>query len=48
VHRATDVHRGLVFLDTGPGGTRFTIVLPRAARAMARFAPGTSSATVLT
>ena len=48
VHRAIDVHRGLVFLDTGPGGTRFTIVLPRAARAMARFALGTSSATVLT
>jgi two-component system sensor histidine kinase PilS (NtrC family) len=48
VHRATDVHRGLVFLDTGPAGTRFTIVLPRPARAMARFALGTSSATVLT
>jgi two-component system sensor histidine kinase PilS (NtrC family) len=48
VHRAIDVHRGLVFLDTGPGGTRFTIVLPRGARAMARFALGTSSATVLT
>jgi two-component system sensor histidine kinase PilS (NtrC family) len=48
VHRATDVHRGLVFLDTGPAGTRFTIVLPRAARAMPRFAFGTSSATVLT
>lgn len=48
VHRATDVHRGLVFLDTGPTGTRFTIVLPRAARATHRFALGTSSATVLT
>jgi two-component system sensor histidine kinase PilS (NtrC family) len=48
VHRATDVHRGLVFLDTGPTGTRFTIVLPRAARATHRFTLGTSSATVLT
>ena len=48
VHRATDVHRGLVFLDTSPAGTRFTIVLPRAARPAERFALGTSSATVLT
>jgi two-component system sensor histidine kinase PilS (NtrC family) len=48
VHRAIDVHRGLVFLDTGPAGTRFTIVLPRAARTVDRFALPTSSATVLT
>jgi two-component system sensor histidine kinase PilS (NtrC family) len=31
VHRAIDAHRGLVFLDTGATGTRFTIVLPRVA-----------------
>ncbi len=28
VHRAIDAHRGLVFLDSGATGTRFTIVLP--------------------
>jgi two-component system sensor histidine kinase PilS (NtrC family) len=28
VHRAIDAHRGLVLLDSGPEGTRFTIVLP--------------------
>ncbi len=28
VHRAIDAHRGLVFLDSSPAGTRFTIVLP--------------------
>jgi two-component system sensor histidine kinase PilS (NtrC family) len=32
VQRAIDAHRGLVFLDTGAGGTCFTIVLPRATR----------------
>ena len=32
VQRAIDAHRGLVFLDTGSGGTCFTIVLPRATR----------------
>ena len=32
VQRAIDAHRGLVFLDTGPDGTCFTIVLPRATR----------------
>lgn len=32
VQRAIDAHRGLVFLDSGPTGTRFTIVLPRAVR----------------
>ena len=30
VHRAIDAHRGLVFVDSGPTGTRFTVVLPRA------------------
>ena len=28
VHRAIDAHRGLVLLDSGPTGTRFTIILP--------------------
>ncbi len=32
VQRAIDAHRGLVFLDSGPAGTCFTIVLPRATR----------------
>ncbi|HET7583746.1 MAG TPA: ATP-binding protein [Gemmatimonadaceae bacterium] len=30
VHRAIEAHRGIVLLDSSPGGTRFTIVLPRA------------------
>jgi two-component system, NtrC family, sensor histidine kinase PilS len=29
VQRAIDAHRGLVFVDSGTRGTRFTIVLPR-------------------
>ncbi len=32
VQRAIDAHRGLVFLDSGPDGTCFTIVLPRTTR----------------
>jgi two-component system sensor histidine kinase PilS (NtrC family) len=32
VQRAIDAHRCLVFLYTGPSGTSFTIVLPRATR----------------
>jgi signal transduction histidine kinase len=49
VHRAIDVHRGLVLLDTGAGGTRFTIVLPRVAQALrTRYTLDTPSATVLT
>ena len=31
VHRAIEAHRGLVFVDSSPRGTRFTVVLPRAA-----------------
>ena len=34
VHRAIDAHRGLVFLDSTASGTRFTIVLPSAPRAV--------------
>jgi two-component system sensor histidine kinase PilS (NtrC family) len=30
VHRAIEAHRGLVFLDSSPLRTRFTVVLPRA------------------
>ena len=48
VHRAIDAHRGLVFLDTGATGTRFTVVLPRAAHVVLRRAVGTPPATVLT
>jgi two-component system, NtrC family, sensor histidine kinase PilS len=29
VHRAVEAHRGVVFLDTSPRGTRFTVLLPR-------------------
>ena len=29
VHRAIEAHRGLVFVDSGGHGTRFTVVLPR-------------------
>ncbi len=29
VHRAIEAHRGVVFVDSGARGTRFTIVLPR-------------------
>ncbi|HEV7990412.1 MAG TPA: ATP-binding protein [Gemmatimonadaceae bacterium] len=48
VHRAIDAHRGLVFLDTGPGGTRFTVVLPRAERSLRPVATPRSSLAVLT
>ena len=29
VHRAIEAHRGMVFLDSGPRGTTFTVILPR-------------------
>ena len=29
VHRAIEAHRGLVFVDNTPRGTRFTVILPR-------------------
>jgi two-component system sensor histidine kinase PilS (NtrC family) len=32
VHRAVEAHRGVVFVDTSPRGTRFTVLLPRRAR----------------
>jgi two-component system sensor histidine kinase PilS (NtrC family) len=48
VHRAIDAHRGLVFLETSPAGTRFTIVLPRVPHVARAYALGSPSATVLT
>ena len=32
VHRAIEAHRGVVYVDTGPRGTRFTVVLPKSPR----------------
>ncbi|HXD47608.1 MAG TPA: ATP-binding protein [Gemmatimonadaceae bacterium] len=32
VHRAIEAHRGLVFVDSGVRGTRFTVILPRSQR----------------
>jgi two-component system sensor histidine kinase PilS (NtrC family) len=48
VHRAIEAHRGMVFLDSGPGGTRFTVVLPRAAPSRRPAPTPTSSSAVLT
>jgi two-component system sensor histidine kinase PilS (NtrC family) len=48
VHRAVDAHRGLVLLDSGPTGTRFTVVLPRVVHAMPSAPVGASSDTVFT
>jgi len=49
VHRAIDAHRGLVFLDSGSAGTRFTVVLPRLSHLVRRLPVGSlSPATVLT
>jgi signal transduction histidine kinase len=48
VHRAIEAHRGLVFLDSGQAGTRFTIVLPRATGVSPDAVAAFSSATVLT
>ena len=33
VHRAIEAHRGLVLVDSGPHGTKFTVILPRAQQA---------------
>jgi nitrogen-specific signal transduction histidine kinase len=30
VHRAIEAHRGVVLVDTGANGTRFTVLLPHA------------------
>ena len=29
VHRAIEAHRGFVFVDSSPKGTRFTVLLPQ-------------------
>ena len=48
VHRAIDAHRGLVFVDSGPSGTRFTVVLPRAEPSRRPTSTPSSSYAVLT
>jgi two-component system, NtrC family, sensor histidine kinase PilS len=48
VHRAIDAHRGLVFVDSGPTGTRFTVVLPRAEPSRRPTSTPSSSYAVLT
>jgi two-component system sensor histidine kinase PilS (NtrC family) len=48
VHRAIEAHRGLVFLDSGPSGTRFTVVLPRAEPSRRPATTPSSSFAVLT
>lgn len=48
VHRAIEAHRGLVFLDSSPSGTRFTVVLPRAEPSRRPAATPSSSLAVTT
>jgi two-component system sensor histidine kinase PilS (NtrC family) len=48
VHRAIEAHRGLVFLDSGPVGTRFTSVLPLAEPSFRPASTPSSSVAVLT
>ena len=48
VHRAIEAHRGLVFVDTGSTGTRFTVVLPRAEPSRRPAPTPSSSVAVLT
>jgi two-component system sensor histidine kinase PilS (NtrC family) len=48
VHRAIEAHRGLVFLDSGQSGTRFTVVLPRAEPSRRPATTPSSSLAVLT
>ena len=48
VHRAIEAHRGLVFLDSSPSGTRFTVVLPRAEPSRRPATTPSSSLAVLT
>lgn len=43
VQRAIEAHRGLVFFDSAPGSTRFTVILPRT-HAAAAVSPRSSSA----
>ena len=46
VHRAIEAHRGLVFFDSKPGGTRFTVILPRTRTSASRHSPATVGAAV--
>jgi two-component system, NtrC family, sensor histidine kinase PilS len=48
VHRAIDAHRGMVFVDSGSTGTRFTVILPRAEPSRRPAPTPTSSVAVLT
>lgn len=45
VHRAIEAHRGYVLVDSSNGGTRFTVVLPRAQQAVGGAWAGKPSAT---
>jgi two-component system sensor histidine kinase PilS (NtrC family) len=46
VHRAIEAHRGLVFYDSTPGGTRFTVILPRTHSAPSKHSPAAVGASV--
>jgi len=48
VHRAIEAHRGMVFVDSGSPGTRFSVVLPRAEASRRPTSTPTSSVAVLT
>jgi two-component system, NtrC family, sensor histidine kinase PilS len=48
VHRAIEAHRGMVFVDSGSTGTRFSVVLPRAEPSRRPTSTPTSSVAVLT
>jgi len=46
VHRAIEAHRGLVFFDSKPGGTRFTVILPRTHTSTSRHSPAAVGASM--
>jgi len=46
VHRAIEAHRGLVFFDSRPGATRFTVILPRTHTTLTRHTPAVAGAIV--
>jgi two-component system sensor histidine kinase PilS (NtrC family) len=43
VHRAIEAHRGMVFVDNTPRGTRFTVILPRHKQTMQQITMRTPS-----
>ena len=45
VHRAIEAHRGVVLVDSGKRGTRFTVVLPRLQRSNSPNVPPAATAT---